>query len=423
MSKKKEYNAYKEGMVDGAKPFEEKITQYKNYMQNIGRSIKHQNNCLQDQQEKVIDILQEHDNRLNQIQNPELFDLTNMEEDELKIVFAFLIDITKKYNINDFQKRMLKRLYDEFGLTPSDIDLKTDDVEKIENIKTQKSICRTVLEYLYLNPKKEFIDEYKEYFSLSKKTIDNIENEIKEKLVQKGEDGILEIYDHIESSIPKKVYPILEIDTDVQKFEIDKNDIYIYFEYNDYSEKVFRRESDCRDAYAVNMSPYLQERDEYVYPSSPRYIGNKIVEFYGDLIKKDVDIIIDYVNIYKFNMDIEDVLNIRDNYRNEILDLFKQKMESVDSNFKLHGLTYYRDRLTIGEDIDYVETLFGGMKEVTAYDETGPYDCMSLVNEMMDELVALVNYVSIDIWAFVKNNYITRLNGIVKNINTSVGNV
>ena len=65
MSKKKEYNAYKEGMVDGAKPFEEKITQYKNYMQNIGRSIKHQNNCLQDQQEKVIDILQEHDNRLD----------------------------------------------------------------------------------------------------------------------------------------------------------------------------------------------------------------------------------------------------------------------------------------------------------------------------------------------------------------------
>ena len=41
MSKKKEMEAFKEGMVAGAQPFEEKFNQHAKFLNNIQRSIKH----------------------------------------------------------------------------------------------------------------------------------------------------------------------------------------------------------------------------------------------------------------------------------------------------------------------------------------------------------------------------------------------
>ena len=84
MSKKKEMEAFKEGMVAGAQPFEEKFNQHAKFLNNIQRSIKHKSDCIQNDVDSLIDIAQEHDDRLNQIQYPELYDISKLED--IKII-------------------------------------------------------------------------------------------------------------------------------------------------------------------------------------------------------------------------------------------------------------------------------------------------------------------------------------------------
>lgn len=417
MSKEKEMRAFEEGMVAGAKPFEEKFQEHTKHMENIGRSIKHQNNCLQEQQNEMLDILEEHDNRLNEMQNPELFDILNLQDNEKIILLGLLLDISDKYKKNKYQEKMLNRLFEVLEIDKNDVHITLEDVDTIESIKVQKILFRTVFEYIYINSDNSCEENYKRYFSLSEKAEECIQNEIKEKINECGQEGIVELY---EQNIIKqqKKYPKLEIDIDVDKFEIDYISDLMY-EYVDFSDKIFRKESACREAYGGTLYKYIEIRDSYIRNGSSNYVGYKIVDFYKDLIESDTNKIIDYININKFNMDMQDVLDIKDNYKKNIIETFDEQIRNVDACFRLKSIYDYIDRLSIEETTDYIDTLFGGEREVTVYEEGYGYDCTEAVSDMEEELIALINYVSIDIYKLVKS-YMDRLSYIVNQINANL---
>ena len=129
MSKKKEMEAFKEGMVAGAQPFEEKFNQHAKFLNNIQRSIKHKSDCIQNDVDSLIDIAQEHDDRLNQIQYPELYDISKLEEEEKDVIFSFLIEIVEEYGMNDYQKQMIELLAKYFEKDLDSIDAEPDDIE------------------------------------------------------------------------------------------------------------------------------------------------------------------------------------------------------------------------------------------------------------------------------------------------------
>ena len=60
-------------------------------------------------------------------------------------------------------------------------------------------------------------------------------------------------------------------------------------------------------------------------------------------------------------------------------------------------------------------------REVTVYEEGYGYDCTEAVSDMEEELIALINYVSIDIYKLVKS-YMDRLSYIVNQINANLQN-
>ena len=60
-------------------------------------------------------------------------------------------------------------------------------------------------------------------------------------------------------------------------------------------------------------------------------------------------------------------------------------------------------------------------REVTVYEEGYGYDCTEAVSDMEEELIALINYVSIDIYKLVKS-YMDRLSHIVNQINANLQN-
>ena len=187
------------------------------------------------------------------------------------------------------------------------------------------------------------------------------------------------------------------------------------------SDKVFRKESACREAYGGTLYKYIEIRDSYIRNGSSNYVGYKLVDFYKDIIESDTNKIIDYININKFNMDMQDVLDIKDNYKKNIIETFDEQIRNVDACFRLKSIYEYIDRLSIEETTDYIDTLFGGEREVTVYEEGYGYDCNEAVSDMEEELIALINYVSIDIYKLVKS-YMDRLSYIVNLINANLQN-
>lgn len=424
MSKKKEMEAFKEGMVAGAQPFEEKFNQHAKFLNNIQRSIKHKSDCIQNDVDSLIDIAQEHDDRLNQIQYPELYDISKLEEEEKNVIFSFLIEIVEEYGMNDYQKQMIELLAKYFEKDLDSIDAEPDDIDEIETVKKQKIIYRTVYEFMAINFQTECVETYRDYFSLSPRAKAKIEDYVKEIIEESGEEGIIEIYDQEILKKPKRKYPVLKIETKIEDYELEEWEVDMWFEPDmDIGEKIFRKENECRDAYAYLLWPYITKRNSFIERESNNYVGNKIVEKFGKVIESDINKILDYVNVNKFNIDIQDLLDMRDNYKEKICDFFDYKVKSASDIYQFKSFSYYKDKLDIDKDTDYVETLFGDFKEVTVYVESfDGYDCYQAVEDMKKELLSMVNYASSDIYFFVKDNYIQRFEQIVEQINSYLDN-
>lgn len=186
------------GMEAGARPFEKKFEQLSENTRKIGEAV----NTRLDGIGEVIDILADD---LSDMQKKELYHLNtpydlkeDLDDDEKEIVASLLLVLSEFTENNEYQKKFIRAVNAYIGVKAPQAGFDIACIENIENIKSQKIIMQTIMEYLYLSTEDfSFLEEMEEvfdHFSVNKKGIREIESYIETIYRATGKDGIAEKY-------------------------------------------------------------------------------------------------------------------------------------------------------------------------------------------------------------------------------------
>lgn len=187
------------GMEAGAKPFEQKFEELSESTRKVGEKINEKLDGLGDVMDIVID-------GISDMQKKELYNLNtpydlkeDLDDDEKEILAALLLRLSEYTENNEYQKKFIRSVnaYIEVNAPQAGLDISC--IENIENVKSQKILMQTAMEYLYL-AKEDFAflddleEEVFEHFSVNRKGIREIEGYIKAIAQAAGKEGIAEKY-------------------------------------------------------------------------------------------------------------------------------------------------------------------------------------------------------------------------------------
>lgn len=387
-------------------------------------------NCIDEAMDEVIDVCEEHDERINQIEHGDCERVKALSDEEKKLLAGLIVMLSNKFSYNvhqiSFMNNLLALLEIEYdNITEREISC----IEQLSDTNVHKMIYQVMCEMMFLvNESTEYSDEFNdmcnEYFAIPPRAKEAILLEIEKSYNTLGKKKYLEKYKDI--VVEKKVqrtYPKLEIDTVIPMFEKTVYEYEIEYDVcNDLYEKVFRSESSCRDAYGELLRQPLRMRDAYVESYSDTFVGQEMAEYYSLEIESFISSIYDYVNIHKVRMDITEILELRDNCKSDILNYSKEVVRTMDPSWEMDTFSYYRDALIFEEDTTYIETLFGGIKEVTCYREGEKYNVFWATQQMTLELNTFLIQMALKVDKMVTNKYIDRINNCVNQINRLLGN-
>lgn len=217
---------FRKGMEAGAKPFEEKFQKISEETAKIGKGV----NDKLDNISNVMDIIMDD---LSDMQKKELYHLNtpydlkeDLDDDEKEILAAVLLRLSEYTDNNEYQQKFIRAVNSYIKVTSPQTGFDLSNIENIENIKSQKIILQTVMEYMFL-AKEDFsfmedMEELFEYFSVNKKGIKEIEGYIEAVYHATGREGIAEKY----GFVPKDTEKSEETSTKENMFPCyDGNDI------------------------------------------------------------------------------------------------------------------------------------------------------------------------------------------------------
>ncbi len=204
------------GMEAGAKPFEEKFEKLSEETHQMGKKIDGKLDSLGE----VIDILADD---LSDMQKKELYNLNtpydlkdDLDDDEKEIVVSLLLYLSKSAENNEYQKKFLRSVINYTGEKAAQGEFDVACIENIENIKVQKIILQTIMEYFYLETEDfSFLEQMEDifgYFSVNKKGIQEIKTNIETIYRATGKEGLAEKYGFVpaeettEAESPGKSY-------------------------------------------------------------------------------------------------------------------------------------------------------------------------------------------------------------------------
>ncbi len=434
MSKKKEYEAYKQGMADGAAPFEKKFEEQSGHLKRVEKNIKHGMNCIDEAMDEVMDVCEEHDERINQIEHGDCERVKALSDGEKEILAGLVVMLSNKFSYNvhqvSFMNSLLALLEIEYdNVVEKDISC----IEQLSDINAHKMIYQVLCEIMFLvNENTEYSDDFNDmcndYFAITPRAKEAILLEIEKTYNTLGKKKYIDKYKQtIVEKKAQKVYPKLEID---MNFNIYEREIYSNFDLDgfdvnaelDLLDRNFRSESGCRDAYAELLRRPLRNRDAYIEEHSNVFIGNEITEHYALQIELYINKIYDYVNIHKVRMDISEILELRDECRKDIAEYTKEVIRKLPALYRMESFSYYKEMLGIEEEERWVDSLFGGGKEVTCYTLGFSNDCNWAVEQMAKEVTQLITAVGSEVAVMVSKKYIARINNCVLQINQLLGN-
>lgn len=244
---KKKQDDFKKGMIAGARPFEEKFENLSRETHQIGKDINDKMDVLSEGMDILADGLSDMEKReLYHLNTP--YDLKeDLDDDEKEIVSALLLSLSKYTENNEYQKRFIRSVNSYIGINTPQTGFDIACIENIENIKSQKIIMQTMMEYLYLSTEDfSFLEEKEElfeHFSVNKKGIQEIKLYIEKIHAATGKEGIAEKY----GFVPKEEIQIQEDEKREYEFPC--------YDGSDISEA-------CADA--INVHPYVVLKDYLV---------------------------------------------------------------------------------------------------------------------------------------------------------------
>ncbi len=187
------------GMEAGAKPFEQKFEELSNNTKKVGEKVNEKLDGLG----AVMDVVMDD---LSDMQKKELYNLNtpfdlkeDLDAEEKEILAALLLRLSEYTENNEYQKRFIRSVNTYIDVKSPQVGFDISRIENIENIKSQKILMQTAMEYLYLASEdfsflEELEDEVFEHFSVNRKGIREIEGYINAVARAVGKDGIAEKY-------------------------------------------------------------------------------------------------------------------------------------------------------------------------------------------------------------------------------------
>lgn len=189
---------YKQGIVDGAKPFEDKFRKQEDAVREIGSRVE---DGLQKIDENVNSLYE----YLSSREKAELYDLNtplrieDLGEEEKEYLVAALFELSlSNQHKNEYQQNYLRAVLRHLKIAEPQIGIKLLAVKNISDTNALKSILQTVLEYLFIgNGNWEFSPVQKEFlecFDLSQRSFDEAKRRIETMVSAVGIQGLSEKY-------------------------------------------------------------------------------------------------------------------------------------------------------------------------------------------------------------------------------------
>lgn len=433
MSKKSNMEAFIKGMEAGAKPFEEKFQAHAEELKKSKKQIMHQITEVASVQDEMLDIEMEHEESLEKVNQKIKYGLEDketigeLEKADKEILGGLLFTLSREIEFNENQKTFVSNVFRMLGISqPQEIDF--DIVDSIESIRVQKIILQVLMETMFLKDlsvsEEEDFEEAIDYFSISKKQIDNIKKNIEDFYRATGANGLVNKYCVSEEEIEKKrkkQLPKLEVDTDFEGYT--ENGSWLILTCEDSSEalmETFKSKRTAESKYEGVIKENYRIMMEYMDESNANYMGKPIVDYYCEHINRILNQIIDYNNIYKLRMSIDDIQELRDSCEKDLWKKVNDEVRSVKNIYNDYGV--YMLGMQINETEEYVETFLSGFKEMVVFEPD--FDAAyAAVDKMTKDLQFAEKMVDMGMNTYVRGKYILRIIDIVQQINQACGNI
>ncbi|NBK99747.1 MAG: hypothetical protein EOM50_17400 [Erysipelotrichia bacterium] len=189
---------FKRGMDAGARPFEDKMTQLGEQVDDVKKELSNQINNFSDIQNAIL-------TELSSKEKKELFDLDTekstdlLDRDDKEFALSILYSIADLIEeTSDLQKQYIIRLQRYFEITEPNLNVGLSKIENLDDLATQKVLYQLVNEFVFLYNgefyENELDEDLYDYFSLNKKTKNAIREGIERLVKIMGYYGLIEKY-------------------------------------------------------------------------------------------------------------------------------------------------------------------------------------------------------------------------------------
>lgn len=389
-------------MEAGAKPFEEIFKQQGKEIHDIRQEFGKSFREFENVQEDLIDIVEEHDDRINAMNqvNSAVFEdkekMLKLDEASKLFLVHFLNTLVEKKGC-DSQEIFVNNIKNYLEIDDT-TKAPIEALEEITNIVTQRLVLRVFLEYAYLETKDlDDLGRYEgilELFSVSSKNISAIKSSILETVQVVGEQGLTNKYS-ISSGFTvrkaKKIYPELKVILELSEYyeycdiDVDIDDMNIGYDI-DKCKPLFRSEQKCKEKTWDIINKYYRQAQANFNYYDDRFIGKRLAKEFGHEIRETVYTIKNYIDVNKMRIHTENLDDLIKNVDEEICKLTQDLLRDESSLYSLDRLSEYVGKVEIEEETDYSFGLFGSVKEIKCY-ISSPYDGIEAIIEDTNKLL------------------------------------
>ena len=200
---------YQKAIADTAKIFEDKFIKQGQAFEKQSKIISEGIKDIKEVQDVLIDIAEEHEEKILMREKKELYgivneiDIATLDQVNREIIsgILFMLATDEEETPNENQKEFALRILKHINISNPQKNITLDAIENIESVIIQKSILRIIMEYYFLKEENfNFIDMFDgvlEYFSINKRGIKAIKEDILNIYRFIGTKGIIEHYGYV----------------------------------------------------------------------------------------------------------------------------------------------------------------------------------------------------------------------------------
>lgn len=424
-------NDFKQGAKAVAEPINIKLKEMEEQLNEGIKDVKAGVKMNSAVNQQLISILEEQDERVQDIENFQRFSLSSKEsinclnDTERRVLLGIAYDFMQKFEGNILQQQYFLQVAKCLRI----VEFETVDVECIENVdsmKTQAIMFNVMQELAFLAncsvAHSEEIEDFFANFMLNNKKRQEIIDNIESFYQNFGEHAFIQKYESVEVDFQKSKYQPLELNISLPNYSCGFDMGQLGYDGYRVAEQHF---GNVHKKYASGFDPLIKkaltpwyEKVKNTFSSNDEhYFGKEVARVYSNKINGYVGAIQDFLEtVPELNIEIQGLNEMKEKSYETILNYVETESYNHSTSRYLMDFDSYVLSIKPSEDSRLVDSLFGGLKSVTDYSITSlelldfEFEINQAYRKDVENIVYYVNNL-------VEENYIKRLKQIVELIN------